>query len=136
MTRWKEYDYSAEKPGDRFAPWPGPYVEVVNGYESFSSILRGLADRLWRYETNEDRDIIGRDMTLVEALDIVWYCTRKLCDRSAFQMQDPSVPSWRVPFPWLDFVEKDLRANLDELKKSLPAYKPVDPGTVPPWSAP
>jgi hypothetical protein len=133
MEDWRDYDYTEAPPPNPYIPDQGPYVRVVAGYDSISTFLRVAAGRLFGYETNKDVDFAGRTVTLYEAVDVVWYVTRKMCDSPLFQMQDPQVPKWTTPYPWLEYCEKDLRKLKDMLKAKPDELPP--PEDVP-WSMP
>jgi len=136
MTDWENYDYTVAPPPNPYVPWTGPYSTVVSGYDRISSIMRSLSTRLFGYEENQDRDILMRSITLFEAVDCLWYGTKKMCDNPMFRMRDPKVPKWTTPYPWLEFVEKDLRKIRDSIGKQddlIP--NEIDPDEVP-WSMP
>jgi hypothetical protein len=136
MRDWRDFDYEEVPPPNRFKPYAGPYYVVVEGYDKISTFLRYAASRLFSYEENRDVDFAGRTVTNYEAADIIWYVTRKMCDDPMFQMRDPLVPKWFMPFPWLEYCEQDLRQLKDFLRKqSVGGDTLPDPSTVP-WSMP
>lgn len=133
MEEWRDYDYTDAPEPNPYVPDLGPYGRVVDGYNKIYSLLMVAATRLFGYETNKDQDFAGRSITLFEAVDTVWYVTRKMCDNSMFQMRDPQVPKWFMPYPWLEYCEKDLRKLRDILEKKKQEI-PLDPEV--PWSMP
>ena len=136
MRSWRDYDYTEAPEPNPMIPYTGPYRAVVNGYNEIFPLLSTAASRLFSYEGNEKVDFAKRTITNYEAADIVWYIVRKMCDLPMFRMQDPQVPKWDMPYPWLEYCEQDLRMLKDKFKQdSFGTSTTPDPGDVP-WSMP
>lgn len=134
MDEWSNYNYEKAPPPNPYIPYAGPYMTVVGGYDKISGILRSAAGRLFAYEDNQTLDFAGRTVTNYEAADIIWYVVLKMTQSPLFQMRDPYVPKWFMPFPWLEYCEKDLRKLKDFLKEREHESSPIpDPEEVP-WS--
>lgn len=132
MTGWRDFDIWAGTPSPHpMFPATGPLFDHVAAYNMIEPLIKRAAGALEAELEDRDTDILGRALTTGEAANVVWAPVRMMLDKPAFQMPNPQVPKWTMPFPWLSFVEKEMRQLKDELRGGQPTFTSGKVGDTP-----
>ncbi|RLB36811.1 MAG: hypothetical protein DRH30_14275 [Deltaproteobacteria bacterium] len=125
MSGWRDHNIWAGTPSPHpMFPGTGPLFDHVAVYDHIEAPIKAAASTLEYESGDRDRDILGRSLTVGEAANVAWTPMRQLLDHPWFKMQNPEVPQWQMPFPWLAYVENEMRDLRDSLKGSTPTLQP------------
>lgn len=108
LNEWKNFTFAS----------PNQVVKTVTTH--MTPITYG-ASSLWHELTDRDTDIMGRSLTLGEAVNVLWHVFNQVCRVPFMQMRHPQVPKWTILRPWAQFCRDEIYQLREELKDTTPA---------------